>query len=327
MAARGALVCFGEALIDLIAGPAQAGQPRVFAEHPGGAPANVAVGIARLGGHARFVGMLSDDMFGDVLLEHLQRYGVDTAQVRRTDRARTALAFVSLAADGERSFNFYRPPAADLLFRDADFAADAFDDATAFHVCSNSLTEAGIAEATVHGMRRAAAAGALVSMDLNLRPALWPRGLDPAPTLWRALEHAQLLKLSREELEFLCGDHGEADTIARLFAHGLHALVVTDGAAPIRWWTRGAAGSAPTFDVRPVDTTAAGDAFVAGLLWRIAERSLTAQDIGAAFEDDALRADLLRHAAAAGALATTRSGAFAAMPDANDLARLMRHAA
>lgn len=322
-----AIACFGEALIDFLACPAEApGMPRQFTEHAGGAPANVAVGVARLGGDARFVGMLSSDMFGDFLLSEFERYGVDVAQVRRTDAARTALAFVSLAEGGERSFNFYRPPAADLLFRPSDFDPAAFASVAILHVCSNSLTAPDIADSTLHGMRLAEEAGALVSMDLNLRPALWPRDEDPSPTLWRALERAHLVKLSREELAFLAHEAGDDAVLARLFAHATRVVVVTDGAAPIRWWTREAGGDAPTFPVDPVDTTAAGDAFVAGLLQRIVAHGLAAEGLIAAFADADTRADLLRHAAAAGALATTRFGAFAAMPALADVRALLETA-
>jgi fructokinase len=319
-----AIACFGEALIDFLARPSDdPGKPRQFTEHAGGAPANVAAGVARLGGDARFVGMLSDDMFGDFLLSQFERYGVDVAQVRRTSAARTALAFVSLAADGERSFNFYRPPAADLLFRPADFDATAFHDLAILHVCSNSLTAPDIADTTLHGMRLASAAGALVSLDLNLRPALWPRGEDPLPALWRALEQAHLVKLSREELAFLARRSSDGAVIERLFAQATRVVVVTDGAAPIRWWTRDARGEAATFRVDPIDTTAAGDAFVAGLLQRIALHGLQADGLAAAFADAGMRDELLRHAAAAGALATTRFGAFAAMPALADVQALL----
>jgi len=323
-----AIACFGEALIDFLASPASAtGTPRQFTEHAGGAPANVAVGVARLGGDARFVGMLSSDMFGDFLLAQFREHGVDVAQVRRTDAARTALAFVSLSTNGERSFNFYRPPAADLLFQPTDFDAAAFHDLAIFHACSNSLTAPGIAETTLHGMQLATDAGALVSFDLNLRPALWARGDNPLPVLWRALERAQLVKLSREELAFLAREGCEHDVAERLFAHAAQAVVVTDGAAPIRWWTREVRGTATTFGVDPIDTTAAGDAFVAGLLQRIVLRGLGAGDLGTAFADTDVRDDLFRHAAATGALATTRYGAFAAMPDCADVQALLEHAA
>lgn len=327
MAGRTAIACFGEALIDFLARPQAAGAPRQFIEHAGGAPANVAVGVARLGGDARFVGMLGLDMFGDALLAQFIEHGIDVAQVKRTDEARTALAFVSLDPQGERSFSFYRPPAADLLFRAEDFDPDAFDTTAVFHVCSNSLTEPEIAETTLHGMHLAIERGALVSMDLNLRPALWPRGVDPTPTLWRALTLAHLVKLSHEELVFLAAGEAEGAVLARLLAAGVRAVVVTDGPAPIRWWTSEASGTAHTFAVEARDTTAAGDAFVAGLLQRLVARGVDREGIAAAFEDAVIRHDLLRHAAAAGALATTRHGAFDAMPSASDVRALLETAA
>jgi len=324
--ARAGIACFGEALIDFLADPPVADDAtRRFARHAGGAPANVAVGVARLGGQAHFIGMLGEDMFGRFLFSQLQRHGVDTSQVRWTDAAPTALAFVSLDESGERSFSFYRPPAADLLFRAEDFDAAAFATLAAFHCCSNSLTGTDIAAATLHGMALARDAGALASFDLNLRPMLWPHGVDPRPVAWQALERAQLVKLSREELDWLAAGGSDEAVLARLFAADALTVVVTDGARPMRWWTRARSGEAPTFRVDVVDTTAAGDAFVAGLLQRIVALGVTG-DVAAAFEDDALRTDLLRNAAACGALAATRFGAFAAMPVRADIAALLAEA-
>ncbi|VXC11838.1 Fructokinase [Luteimonas sp. 9C] len=323
--ARGVVACFGEALIDFRAEHADDGTRR-FVEQPGGAPANVAVGVAVLGGRARFIGMLAQDMFGDALQAALVVRGVDVSQVRRTADAPTALAFVALAEDGERSFSFYRPPAADLLFQSSDFVENAFDDVAVLHVCSNSMTAPAIAATTLEAMTRAAQAGALVSLDLNLRPALWPRAVDPTPTLWQALAAAQLVKLSAEEFAFLTADGDPADTVRRMLAGATQAVLVTDGAAPMRWWTRGRAGTAGTFEVEAIDTTAAGDACVAGLLHCLVARGIDGGRLAAAFEDDATREDLLRHAAAAGALATTRHGAFEAMPTAAALATLLETA-
>ena len=175
-------------------------------------------------------------------------------------------------------------------------------------------------------MQLARDAGALVSMDLNLRPALWPRDVDPRTVAWPALASAHLVKLSREELAFLSSD-GEDAALARLLDGGARVVVVTDGAAPIRWWTAGARGEAPTFAVQAIDTTAAGDAFVAGLLQAIVARGATADTLPAVFADDAMRGPILCMAAAAGALATTRHGAFAAMPSLADVHALMETAA
>ncbi|HEY0333092.1 MAG TPA: carbohydrate kinase [Stenotrophomonas sp.] len=326
------IVCFGEALIDLLARPpATPDEPRAFLQHAGGAPANVAVAVAKLGGEAHFAGMLGRDMFGDFLLESLQDAGVATDLVVRTGKAKTALAFVALDAAGERSFSFYRPPAADLLFRESDFVPACFAGAGVFHACSNSLTEPAIAEVTLAGMRRAAAAGALVTLDLNLRPALWPAGSDPLPTLWRALSLAELVKLSREELEFLAAGEGGGAVGAeavrkRLFDANTQLLVITDGGEPLRWFTRQDSGWLSGFEVVVRDTTAAGDAFVGGLLYRIGERG----GHGAAFAKFVRRReaveDAVRFGAATGALAVTRQGAFAAMPSLADVEHLLRNA-
>lgn len=324
-AKRDAIVCFGEALIDFLALPAQPGQPRHFVEYAGGAPANASAAVARLGGNARFVGMLGEDMFGEFLMSQLRAFGVDTRFALRTSEARTALAFVSLDEEGERSFSFYRPPAADLLFRAEHFREEAFADAAVMHVCSNSLTEADIARTTIAGMRLAREQGALVSMDLNLRPSLWPEGFDAAPRLWEALAQADIIKLCRSEADFLIHRAGHHDAmLQRLWQGSARLVLITDGGKPIRWHTRSATGEAPTFRVPVVDTTAAGDAFVGALLQRLVTRGARAEDFDAWLADESAIVDALRHAAAGGALATTRHGAFAALPTSDDLETLLR---
>jgi len=310
------ILCFGEALIDFHAeGAGATGFPRAFVPFAGGAPANVAVAVARLGGAARFAGMLARDPFGDFLLDSLARAGVDVADVARTDQANTALAFVSLDARGERSFNFYRPPSADLLFRPQHFRAQAFDDVAVFHVCSNSMTDPDLAETTREGMRRAQAAGALVSFDLNLRPALWPRESNPRPLVWPALHLADVVKLCAEEFAWLAEDGA---LLNRLWRGRTRLLVVTDGPRPLRWFRRDANGELPCPQVAAVDTTAAGDAFVGGLLCRLAALE-SAAAFDALLHDEASLHGMLAFAAACGALTVTRQGSFSAMPSAAEV--------
>ncbi|HET7611812.1 MAG TPA: carbohydrate kinase [Rhodanobacteraceae bacterium] len=304
--------CFGEALIDFHGTPS--GAAPVFTAHPGGAPANVAVAVARLTGHAAFAGMFGNDVFGDLLLRELAAAGVDITHTRRTGAANTALAFVSHAANGERDFSFYRPPAADLLFRDSDFDAAIFDAGTIFHAGSCSMTEPGSAETTLQGMARARDAGALVSYDMNLRPPLWPRGEDPAPTIWRALLLADFIKLSAEELAFLAASMGEDAVFARLWGARAKLVVITDGEHATRWFTPDASGECSTFSVRAVDTTGAGDAFVGGCLYRFAKAGLDAATFESLVADADRLDEALRFASACGALAVTRAGSFVAMP-------------
>lgn len=321
------IVCFGEALIDFLASPiTDASEARAFRQFAGGAPANAAVAVAKLGGQCEFVGMLGQDMFGDFLHSSLQQAGVGTRYVRRTALAPTALAFVSLDAQGERSFSFYRPPAADLLFRASDFEPACFEQAGIFHVCSNSMTDADIADATMAGMQRAHDAGALVSFDLNLRPALWPEGTPVHERLWQALEHADLIKLAREELEFLQGGQlAEADVIARLLRTS-RIVLITDGGAPMRWHARDRSDVLQTFDVDAVDTTAAGDAFIGGLLSQLQRHQVSVDTLDAFLADDDQLQQALRYAAAGGALAVTRYGSFAALPTHEETIALLEQA-
>jgi fructokinase len=309
------ILCFGEALIDFHAtGNDERGFAQQFVPFAGGAPANVAVAVARLGGDARFAGMLGKDRFGDFLLDRLQHEGVGTSDIARTDVANTALAFVTHDASGERSFSFYRPPSADLLFRAEHFGKDAFSGVAIFHACSNSLTDPDLAEATYEGMRRAHAAGALVSFDMNLRPALWPRDGDPHAALWTALLLADVVKLSKEEFAYIAVD-GEEAALEALWKGRATLLVVTDGHQPMRWFHPDMDGELPCYSVPMVDATAAGDAFVGGLLYQLA----ILEGRGAERLQPLLTSlphlhETLRYAAACGAIAVGRQGSFTAMP-------------
>jgi fructokinase len=181
-------------------------------------------------------------------------------------------------------------------------------------VCSNSLTDDDLAEATGEGMRRARAAGALVSFDMNLRPALWPKEREPRDALWQALHLADVVKLSAEELAYIAVD-GEEAALEALWKGRTTLLVVTDGDRPMRWFHPDMDGELPCYSVPMIDATAAGDAFVGGLLYQLA-----ALEGRGAERLQPLLASLphlhavLRYAAACGAIAVGRQGSFTAMP-------------
>jgi fructokinase len=317
------ILCFGEALIDMHGeGNDGHGFARQFLPFAGGAPANVAVAAARLGSHSRFAGMLALDRFGDFLLHSLQELGVDTIDVARTVEANTALAFVTLDPHGERSFSFYRPPAADLLYRPEHFRAETFDGTAAFHACSNSLTDPNLAATTMEAMHRARRGGALVSFDLNLRPALWPMGVDARHYAWPALHQADIVKLSAEEFDWLAVE-GEQAMLDRLWRGHTRLLVVTDGPHPLRWYHPDVDGELPSYNVPMVDSTGAGDAFVGGFLHQLAEQDITTENLDAWIGTLPRLHAALRFANACGALAVTKHGSFAAMPDRVEVEHFM----
>ena len=306
------VICLGEILVDFVAREAgvSVGEAASFQRVMGGAPANVAVGVSRLGRSSAFLGCVGDDPFGRFLTAELRAEGVDVAGLQTTVAARTSLAFVSLDAAGERSFVFFRQPGADMLLAAAQLDRARLSRARIFHFGSFSLSAEPAASATREALRLARAVGALSSYDPNLRLHLWPDAEAARRAILPLIDQADILKLSAEELPILTVD-GDARSLWR---NSLRALIVTDGGRGARLITPSGEWRAPGFRVRTVDTTGAGDAFVAALLARLAEQP---NALAAAPEET------LRYACAAGALATTARGATTAMPTQKAIQQLL----
>jgi fructokinase len=294
------VVAFGELLIDFVAHETgvTVGDASGFDKKPGGAPANVAVAVAKLGQSSAFLGQVGDDPFGYFLEGVVRAEGVDTRGLRFTGEARTALAFVSLRADGERSFVFYRHPSADMIMRPADVAFDVIDAHDIFHYGSITLIDEPVRSATLAAVNYARAQGKTISYDPNLRLSLWKNEAAARAGLISGLDTAHVVKVSDEELEFLTGGHDPAP----LWRDGMRIVVVTHGAEGATLHTRSEAISEAGFRVEAVDTTGAGDGFVAGLLVGLLERGT-----------ENLR-ESLRFACAVGAITTMGRGAIPALP-------------
>ncbi|MBM7117480.1 carbohydrate kinase family protein [Archangium primigenium] len=318
------LIAFGEALVDMLSSRlGTSSAQETFTPYAGGAPANVAVACARLGVPSLFVGMLGRDRFGDFILDELSAHGVDVSHVARTSEAKTALAFVSRDTSGERRFDFYRPPSADLLYRPEHLPEGLFDARSILHLCSNTLTEEAITATTFAVADRAAAAGALVSVDANLRPNLWPEHRVDAARVTALLDRAQLIKLAKEELELLRGDTSEEAYLQARLAAGAALIVITDGGEPVTAVTAHARVKVAPPKVRVVDTTAAGDAFIGGLLARLVDARLSRSTLADWTTDEARMRESLEFATRCGAFTVTRPGSYAALPKREDLASLL----
>lgn len=313
------VVCLGELLIDFV--PTVSGVTLVeapaFTKAPGGAPANVAVGLARLGVSSVFLGKVGDDAFGHFLAQALADNGVDVSSLRFSTQARTALAFVSLTAEGERDFMFYRHPSADMLFTPEEVAPAAIRAARLFHFGSISLIDEPVRSATLRAAQIAQEAGLFISYDPNLRLPLWPHAEAARAGIRLGWPFAHVIKLSAEEVAFLSGS-GDALAGARALWHdGLRLLVVTHGAAGCTYLTATVSGDVPGFEVQAVDATGAGDGFTAALLRGLLK-------CPTAFEDQAQLVEICRYANAVGALTTTARGAIPALPTAERVAAFLR---
>jgi fructokinase len=305
------VLCLGEALIDFVAD--EAGVSLIecpgFRKAPGGAPANVAVGLARLGVAAAFLGKVGEDAFGRFLEQTFAGAGVDTRFMRFDPDARTGLAFVSLKADGERDFAFFRNPSADMLYRADEIPDEAFDGCRAFHYGSITLIQEPSRSATLDALHRARERGALVSYDPNLRPPLWPDLETARREILAALPLADVVKVSEEEAEFLFGPGTLERQSERLLGAGPGLAALTRGAAGSYLANRSGGVSVPGFPVTAVDTTGAGDGFVAGLLACLLEPGQAGELRRGELER------LARFGNAVGALTCLKKGAIPALPD------------
>lgn len=309
------VLCFGEALIDMRSETVSG--RRVYHPQPGGAPANVAVGVARLGGRSGFLGQVGADVFGTDIMKVLEAYGVDISHTLQTGDAATALAFVTLDDSGERSFAFYRTDTADLRYKSDMCPEEALARARIVHFCSNTLTSPAIRETTFALVRRARAHGCLVSFDVNYRQPLWPVGEMPAPHILRAAAMADIVKFSREELEALFGK--DTDLSDELADQGVKLLVVSDGDQPLTAWCQGRALSLQPPAVEAKDTTAAGDSFVAGLLYWLSGQITGSVTLTRWLENPNGLEQALAFAARCGAFTAMHHGAFEALPSAGQL--------
>lgn len=312
------VITCGELLVDFVATEAGVtlAQAPAFKKALGGAPANVAVGVARLGRRAGFMGQVGDDEFGHFLADTLHDNGVDTIALRFSTRARTALAFVSLLADGERDFMFYRHPSADMLWQ-AEQVDKAYTSSTRiFHSGSISLISEPSQSATLAALAYARDNGVVVSYDPNLRLPLWPSPEAARAGILRGWQQAEIIKASEEELFFISNEQTMEQAARSLWHDRLRLLVITQGKDGCTYFTPEASGRVAGFSVHPVDTTGAGDGFVAGMLVGLLTGNL-------AWEKENIE-QALALANAVGALATTQMGAISSLPTLQEAQAFLR---
>ncbi|MBR1408409.1 MAG: carbohydrate kinase [Clostridia bacterium] len=306
------ITAIGEILVDMTQTQVDGRGIRHFAANPGGAPANVAVAAAKLGAESAFIGCVGDDVFGQTLKETLLSNGVDVSGLQVTEKASTTLAVVTVDEKGERSFSFCRRPGADTRL-DAGKAAEAAAGTGILHFGSVSLTDPDSRQATVCAVRAAKEAGAIITYDPNYRASLWPDRETAVREMRAPLPLCDIVKISDEETELLCGVSDPRDAARVLCEGGAKLVLVTLGAEGAFWRCGEESGVVPGCRVKVADTNGAGDTFFGALLSRIALRGglqdLDAQEI----------TGIVAYANRAAALTTSRPGAIPAMPTREEL--------
>jgi fructokinase len=307
------VTCLGELMIDLVPEPSPDGDLR-FVAKPGGAPGNVAVGVARLGLRSAMLSRVGQEAFGRLLLDTLDENGVDRSGVVEAANRSTGLAVVTLDPAGDRDFFFYRDTCADVDYAPGEVDEGVLSRSRVLSVGSLFLAREGSAGAQRHAIRRAKAQGILVAADPNFRRPLWKDGDAMRDAGREVVAAADIAKLSEDELALISGCGDLLDGARAVWHAGMRLLAVTQGPHGAVLFTRDDCVAIPGFAVETVDTVGCGDAFLAALLCGLL-------DGGTEGRERLVEVGL--KACAAGALAATRAGGMASLPTGGEVERFL----
>ncbi|MFZ3589778.1 aminoimidazole riboside kinase [Bacillus sp. DJP31] len=310
------VISLGEALIDFIP---QDSSNLTYEKCPGGAPANVAVGVARLGGRSSFLGKVGNDVLGDFLIKTLDSYGVSVEAFSQTDEAKTGIVFVTNSEDGDRSFSFFIDRSADQLLHEKDVDQKLFKEHNILHFGSISMIHEPVRSATLKAIQLAKENGLLISYDPNLRLGLWKSREKAKEVIVSLLHEADFLKISDEELHFITGETNIQEGLVKLESYNIPLVLVTLGADGSVIHFKGDAEKVRAMKVNAVDTTGAGDAFVSAMLYQMSQLDVALTYLKL---EDIVK--MVKFASISGGLAASVKGAMTALPTKEEVVALLK---
>lgn len=308
------IYCVGELLIDMFCLDRDTAlkDGEQFQKMPGGAPANVAVTIAKLGGQAAFAGSVGNDAFGDFLIETLKAYQVQTDMVKKDEQCPTTIAFVSLTADGERDFQFNRGADQNLQLEDDEISQVVASNVIHFG-SATALLLGPLQETYFRLMTEAKRRNKLISFDPNYRKDLWGSHIDSFVGLCeKAIGNADFVKLSEEELVLITGTKDLANGAKRIHELGAEMVTVTLGNAGTFLSIGSEQATIPSIEITNVDSTGAGDAFVGAMLYQFEVNDSGVTDFPTVKK-------MVEFANVVGASACTKVGSLSAIPSKEEV--------
>ncbi|MBS5509724.1 carbohydrate kinase [bacterium 210820-DFI.6.38] len=312
------VVALGELLVDFTEnGISAQGNPMLEA-NPGGAPCNVLSMLQNLEKKTAFIGKVGADAFGQMLMQAVKNQGINTDNLVTDNTVHTTLAFVHTDKDGDRSFSFYRNPGADMMLRWNEIHEDVLADTKIFHFGTLSMTDEQIEKVTKKAVEKAKSEGVLISFDPNLRPPLWKNLEDARRQMWYGISQCDILKISDDEIAFLTGTDDIDGGVEDILKQSQPALIcATMGKNGSKAFYKGkGVFCEPFLRNDTIETTGAGDTFMACVLNAVLEKGLEALSEKDLFE-------MLRFANAAASLVTTRKGALRVMPRGEEITALI----
>ena len=313
------VICLGEVLVDMFS--TGVGKPLEkapgFLPVPGGAPANVAIGLAKLGVDSALISKIGDDPFGRLLRSVILQNRVDISQLKVDRESRTTLAFISTREDGERDFCFYRNPGADMMLSAEEISEGFIKTARVFHYGSISMISDPSYSATLKALEYAKKYGLVISYDPNVRLSLWDSENQVKQRIIEGLHNSDLVKLNNDELEFITGISDIKQGSDILLKYGPEMVVVTQGDKGSFFNNGRTCSFIESYKVHTIDTTGCGDSFTSAILAKFLQKIKQGKD---PFDLDCEEMeDILRFANAAGALTATKKGVIPSLPTQEDL--------
>lgn len=303
------VLIYGDAFVDYIAEDRSNSK---FTTFLGGATVNVAAGISRLGASSAFITVTGDDPTSDFVREELRKEGVDLSFAKLEPNKRVSGVYIHLGEDNDRIFHTYIDETPDIQVENSDLPLKAFEDASVLHICSGTMFHPTALKTTREAVRQAKKASMLFSVDANIRPLRWESEALCRETILSFVEEADILKLTEEELFFLTETETLDTGIAKLTPYRIPVVLVTAGETGTFAVIDGVMTHVGVEPVEPVDTTGAGDAFIAGILRQI---HLKGQP-----ENRDEWIDYISFGNKLGALCATKPGALSAMPRLDEIA-------
>jgi len=316
------VTCIGEVLVDFVSNKSGVNLSEApgFMKLAGGASANVAVGLAKLGIRSGFVGRVGNDSFGKFLCGELEKNGVDTSGVRSDKQHKTRLAFVSLTKSGERDFEFWENHPADEQLGITDVLLEDIARSRIVNVSSFLFLKEPARSTAMAITRHVSGHGGCVAFDPNIRLSLWKSETKAREVLLEMIIFSNILRLNEDEARFLSGTKDLKKAARKLQLLGPSLVVATLGGKGCYVHTARHSRIVKGFKVKCVDTTGCGDGFLAGLLCGILNAK---EDLDNLSESDFT--SICRFANAVGALTAMRYGVFDALPKLTQVKNFLKN--
>lgn len=316
------VICLGEILFDCLADELGKSVSEVtsWTPCPGGAPANVAAALTKLGTPAAFIGCVGKDSQGRKLVQLLHSIGVNLTGIQYNAQVPTRQVYVTRTQDGDRIFaGFGEAPAdrfADAYLQAQYLPESLFLEAEYLILGTLELAYPQSRAAVFRALELADKYHLKIVLDVNWRPMFWRDEAEAAPMIEKLWQYVDFLKLAAEEALWLFNSRDAGKISQEL--NSVEGVLISDGGGAVSYCINDNQGTVEPVKVKVKETTGAGDAFLAGFIHQLCLQGTLRLD------DPQAVAKIVTYACAVGSLTTTRLGAISAQPNPREVEAFLK---